>query len=140
MDNGQMDFLDALEGHGEWLLSSIPEGGKNDCGVFVDNVLEFMEGKLTKENVRIRLCRSGNFIYFEFDYNTSTYGCGHPLSIPCHSCHRGNSAKFLADCIYNVFVHGVVDYDKNLDNYKEGKKNLVALCRKACDRIAKEVE
>lgn len=139
MDNGQMDFFDTLEGRGGWLLSNIPEGGKNDCGVFVDNVLKFREGKMTRDNIEIKLCKSGNYVYYEFDYSVGTYGCGHPLSLPCHSCHRANSPHFLADAIYNVFVNGVLGYDRNLDNYKEGKKNLVALCRKACDRIAKDV-
>lgn len=140
MDNGQMDMLDLLEGHGEWLLSNIPEGGKNDCGVFVDNVLKFREGKLTRDNIEIKLCRFGKYIYYEFDYMVGTYGSGSPINEQSFNCHRNNTIKTLVDAIYNDFIHSVCGYDRNLDNYKEGKKKLVALCRKACDRIAKEVK
>lgn len=136
----QLSLLPLLDdsAHPTWLLSGKP-GIQNENGVYVDNVFRFREGKLTGVYVDVDLCAEGDFVLFEFSYQTGTYVCGHPLCRPCHSCHRGNSPKFLADCIYNVFVNSVVGYDRNLDNYKEGKKKLVALCRKACDSIAKEL-
>ena len=121
------------------LLSAIGEGVQNDCGVYVENVFRFREGKLTGVYVDVDLCAEGDFIIFEFSYQTGTYGCGHPLCRPCHKCHRKNSAPFLAECIYNDFLHGVVPYDKNLVNYPKETKELIRLCRKLCDRIAKEV-
>lgn len=33
----------------------------------------------------------------------------------------------------------VVPYDKNLFNYPKETKDLLKLCRKVCDRIAKDV-
>lgn len=36
------------------------------------------------------------------------------VQLDCHECHRNNSAHFLAECVYNDFLHGVVPYDKNL--------------------------
>lgn len=138
--NDQISFLPMLDDaeHPTWLLSGRP-GIKNDCGVYTENVLEFREGKLTGVNVYVRLCAEGNFILFEFSYQTGTYGCGHPLCRPCHECHRANSAEFLAKCIYHDFQHSVVPYDKNLVNYPKETKELLKLCKKVCDRIAKEV-
>ena len=114
-------------------------GIKNDCGVYTENVLEFREGKLTGVNVEVNLCAEGNFILFEFSYQTGTYGCGHPLCRPCHECHRANSAEFLAEMILSSFKNSVVPYDKNLVNYPKETKELLKLCKKVCDRIAKEV-
>lgn len=138
--NDQISFLPMLDDaeHPTWLLSGRP-GIKNDCGVYTENVLEFRDGKLTGVNVEIKLCAEGNFILFEFSYQTGTYGCGHPLCRPCHECHRANSAEFLAECIYHDFQHSVVPYDKNLVNYPKETKELLKLCKKVCDRIAKEV-
>lgn len=140
MDNqvcGQMSFLDALDGHDGWLLSGHPDGTRNENGVIVKGVLEFMEGSLTRDNVRIELCKSGNFILFEFGYFTGTYGVGHPLVEPCPRCHRNNSPVFLSDAIYDTFMHSYISQDRNID--AKARKTLTALCRKACDRIAKEV-
>ena len=136
----QISFLPMLDDaeHPTWLLSGKP-GIQNNCGVYVENVMEFREGKLSGVYVEVELCAEGNFILFEFSYQTGTYGCGHPLCRPCHDCHRANSAQFLAECIYNVFQHGVVPYDKNLVNYPKETKELLKLCKKACERIAKEV-
>ena len=138
--NDQISFLPMLDDaeHPTWLLSGRP-GIKNDCGVYTGNVLEFREGKLTGVYVKVNLCTDGNFILYEFSYQTGTYGCGHPLCRPCHECHRANSAEFLAECIYHDFQHSVVHYDKNLVNYPKETKELVKLCKKVCDRIAKEV-
>lgn len=138
--NDQISFLPLLDDaeHPTWLLSGRP-GIKNDCGVYTVNVLEFREGKLTGVNVEVKLCAEVNFILFEFSYQTGTYGCGHPLCHPCHECHRANSAEFLAECIYHDFQHSVVPYDKNLVNYPKETKELLKLCKKVCDRIAKEV-
>ena len=124
--------------HPTWLLSDKP-GMQNENGVYVENVMEFREGLMPHNYVCVKLCAEGNFILFEFSYQTGTYACGHPLCRPCHDCHRSNSAEFLAECIYNVFQHGVVPYDKNLVNYPKETKELLKLCKKACDRIAKEV-
>lgn len=136
----QISFLPMLDDaeHPTWLLSGRP-GIKNDCGVYTENVLEFREGKLTGVNVEINLCAEGNFILFEFSYQTGTYGCGHPLCRPCHECHRANSAEFLAEMIFSSFKNSVVPYDKNLVNYPKETKELLKLCKKVCDRIAKEV-
>lgn len=139
LDAVQLDFFSADPNNRPMLLSAIGEGIRNDCGVFTKNVLEFMEGKLIRNYVRVNLCADGNFILFEFSYQAGTYGCGHPLCRPCHDCHRNNSAQFLAECIYNVFQHSVVPYDKNLVNYPKETKELLKLCRKVCDRIATEV-
>ena len=121
-----------------WLLSGKP-GMQNDCGVYVENVFRIREGKLSGVNIEVQLCADGNFILFEFSYQTGTYGCGRPLWEESHKCHRANSAEFLAECIYNVFQHSVVPYDGNLTNYPKQTKELLKLCKKACDRIAKEV-
>jgi hypothetical protein len=138
--NDQISFLTMLDDaeHPTWLLSGRP-GIKNGCGVYTENVLEFREGKLTGVNVYVRLCAEGNFILFEFSYQTGTYGCGHPLCRPCHECHRNNSAEFLAEMIFDTFKNSVVPYDGNLKNYPKETKELLKLCKKACDRIAKEV-
>ena len=136
----QISFLTMLDDaeHPTWLLSGKP-GMRNACGVYTENVMEFREGLIPHNYVCVKLCAEGNFILFEFSYQTGTYGCGHPLCRPCNECHRANSAQFLAECIYNVFQHGVVPYDKNLVNYPKETKELLKLCKKACDRIAKEV-
>ena len=107
--------------------------------MYVENVMEFREGKLSGVNVEVNLCAEGNFVLFEFSYMTGTYGCGHPLCRPCHECHRNNSAQFLAEMIFSTFKNGVVPYDKNLVNYPKETKELLKLCKKACERIAKEV-
>ena len=138
MDVVQLDmFADDPQNH-PWLLNGKP-AIQNDSGVYVENVFRFREGKLSGVNVEVSLCAEGDFVLFEFSYNTGTYGCGHPLCRPCHECHRKNSAHFLAECIYNDFLHGVVHYDKNLVNYQKETKELIKLCRKLCDRISKEV-
>ena len=135
----QISFLPMLDDaeHPTWLLAGKP-GIQNDCGVYTENVLKFREGKLTCVNVEVELCAEGNFILFEFSYMTGTYGCGHPLSRPCHECHRNNSAEFLAEMIFSTFKNSVVPYDRNLKNYPKETKELLKLCKKACDRIAKE--
>ena len=136
----QISFLPMLDDaeHPTWLLSGKP-GMQNENGVYVENVMEFREGKLSGVNVEVNLCAEGNFILFEFSYQTGTYGCGHPLCRPCHDCHRANSAQFLAECIFSSFKNSVVPYDKNLVNYPKETKELLKLCKKACERIAKEV-
>ena len=139
MDAVQLDLFSEEPNNYPMLLAAIGEGIKNDCGVFTENVLEFMEGNLMRNYVRVNLCADGDFILFEFSYLAGTYGCAHPLCQPCHNCHRNNSASFLADCIYNVFQHTVVLYDKNLVNCHKETKELLKLCRKVCDRIATEV-
>ena len=139
MDAVQLDLFADDPNNRPMLLSAIGEGVQNDCGVYVENVLRFREGKLTGVYVDVDLCAEGDFIIFEFSYQAKDYGCGHPLCRPCHQCHRKNSASFLADCIYNDFQHSVVSYDKNLVNYPKETKELLKLCRKVCDRIAKEV-
>ena len=138
-DAVQLDFFSADPNNMPMLLSSIGEGVRNDCGVFTKNVLEFMKGKLTSTYVKVNLCADGNFILFEFSYQAKDYGCGHPLVRSSHYCHRKNSGSFLAECIYNDFQHSVVPYDSNLKNYPKETKELLKLCRKVCDRIAKEV-
>lgn len=130
--------LDALE-HPSWLLND-KHGEKNDCGVYTKNVLRFMAGQYSKSYVEIKLCAVGDFIYFQYNYFVNLYGCGHPLSDESKNiCHRSNSAKFLADFIYNVFINSVVTYDKNLEDRPKDIKELVKLCRKACDKICNEV-
>ena len=138
MDAVQLDFFADDPQNSPMLLSSIGEGIQNDCGVYTKNVLEFREGLLPLNYVCVRLCAVGKNIHYEFSDQAETYGCRHPLCRPCHECHRSNSAQFLADAIYNVFVNGVIPYDRNLQEDKE-KKELAKLCRKACDRIAKEI-
>lgn len=130
-------MLDDAE-HPTWLLSGKP-GMQNDFGVYTENVMEFREGKLTGVHINVKLCAEGDFIIYEFSYMTRTYGCGHPLCRPCHECHRNNSAEFLAEMIFSTFKNSVVPYDKNLVNYQKETKELLKLCKKACDRIAKEV-
>lgn len=139
MDAVQLDLFSADPNNCNMLLSEIGYGIKNDCGVFTENVLVFSEGNLMRNYLSVDLCADGDFILFEFSYLAGTYGCARPLCRPCHDCHRNNSALFLADCIYNVFQHSVVPYDKNLVNYPKETKELLKLCRKVCDRIAKEV-
>ena len=124
--------------HPTWLLSGMP-GIKNYCDVYTGNVLEFSEGKLTGVNIEIKLCAVDKNILFEFSYQVKTYGRGSPLWEGSHKCHRENSAEFLAECIYHDFQHSVVPYDKNLVNYPKETKELLKLCKKVCDRIAKEV-
>ena len=136
----QISFLPMLDDaeHPTWLLSGKP-GIKNACGVYTENVMEFREGLMPHNYVCVKLCAEGNFILFEFSYQTGTYGCGHPLCRPCHECHRNNSSEFLAEMIFSTFKNGVVPYDKNLVNYPKETKELLKLCKKACERIAKEV-
>jgi hypothetical protein len=138
-DAVQLDFFSEDPNNSPMLLSAIGEGIKNDYGVYTENVLEFMEGKLSSTNVKVNLCAEGNFIIYEFSYQAKDYGCSHPLVHKSHYCHRKNSASFLAECIYNDFQHSVVPYDKNLVNYTKETKELLKLCRKVCDRIAAEV-
>lgn len=139
MDAVQLDFFAEDPHNRPWLLSAIGEGVQNDCGVYTENVLEFCEGLIKHNYVCVKLCAEGDFIIYEFSYQAGTYGCGHPLCRPCHECHRNNSAHFLAECIYSDFQHCVVPYDGNLKNYPNETKDLMKLCRKVCDRIAKEV-
>ena len=136
----QISFLPMLDDaeHPAWLLSGRP-GIQNENGVYVENVMEFREGKLTGVNIEVKLCAVDKNILFEFSYQTGTYGCGHPLCRPCHDCHRANSAQFLAEMVFSTFKNGVVPYDKNLVNYPKQMKELLKLCKKACERIAKEV-
>ncbi len=130
--------LDALE-HPSWLLNG-QQGEKNDCGVYTKNVFSFMAGQYSKSYVEIKLCAVGDFVYFQYNYFVNLYGCSHPLSDESrHACHRSNSASFLADCIYNVFRNSIVTYDKNLEGRPKDIKELVKLCRKACDNICDEV-
>lgn len=130
--------LDAME-HTGWLLND-QQAEKNDCGVYTKNVLSFLAGKYSKSYVEIRLCAVGNFVFFNYSYGVNTYGVGHPLSDESrHTCHRSNSASFLADCIYDSFRNSVVTYDKNLEDRPKDIKALVKLCRKACDKICNEV-
>lgn len=132
-----LPMLDDAE-HPTWLLNGKP-AIQNDSGVYVENVFRFREGKLSGVYVDVNLCAEGDFVLFEFSYSTGTYGCGHPLCIPCHECHRNNSAEFLAECIYSVFKT-VVHSDKNLTNYPKETKELLKLCKRLCDRIAKEIK
>lgn len=133
-----LPLLDAME-HPEWLLKGL-DGVQNDCGVYTGNVYRFLEGKLTKSYVEVKLTARNDFVLFSFSYFVGNYGCGHPLCVECaHTCHRSNSAPFLADCIFNVFKKGVLGYDRNLEGNDKAKAELVKLCRKACDRIAREV-
>ena len=136
----QISFLPMLDDadHPTWLLSGKP-GMQNENGVYVENVFRFREGELTGVNVEVELCAEGNFVLFEFSYNTRIYGCGRPLCRPCNECHRANSAEFLAEMIFSTFKNCVVPYDKNLTNYPKETKKLLELCKKACERIAKEV-
>ena len=119
MDAVQLDMFANDPNNRPMLLSAIGEGVKNDCGVYVENVFRFREGKLTGVYVDVYLCAEGDFIIFEFSYQAGNYGCGHPLCRP--------------------FQHSVVPYDSNLKNYPKETKELLKLCRKVCDRIAKEV-
>ena len=138
--NEQISFLPMLDDaeHPDWLLNG-KQGFPNRCGVYTENVLEFREGLIPQTYVGIKLCAVGDMVVFDYSYNVGTYGCGHPLCEWSHTCHRSNSAKFLADCIYNVFVNSVLPFDGNLRNYKKETKKLEKLCRKACERIAEEV-
>lgn len=131
-------MLDDAE-HPTWLLNGKP-AIQNDCGVYVENVLRFREGKLSGVNIGVNLCADGDYILFEFDYFTGTYGVGHPLCRPCHECHRNNSAEFLAEMIFETFKNSVLPYDGNLNNYPKETKELLKLCKRACDRIAKEIK
>ena len=137
----QLSFLPTLDDaeHSSWLLNG-KQGVQNDCGVYVENVFQFREGKLSGVYVEVDLCAEGDFVLYEFSYSTGTYGCGHPLCRPSFDCHRNNSSEFLAECIYNVFRNSVVPYDKNLVNYPKESKELIKLCKRACDRIAKEIK
>ena len=139
MNAVQLDFFSEDQNNRPMLLSSIGEGVQNGCGVYTKNVLEFMEGKYSHNYVQVQLCAEGNFIIFAFSYQAKDYGSCSPLVHSSHSCHRKNSAQFLGECIYNVFQHSVVPYDKNLVNYKKETNELLKLCRNVCDRIANEV-
>lgn len=137
----QLSFLPKLfdAEHPTWLLNG-KQGVQNGYGVYVENVFRFREGKLSGVNIEVNLCAEGDFVLYEFSYFIGIYGCGHPLCRPCLDCHRSNSAEFLAECIYNVFLNSVIPYDKNLANYPKESKELIKLCKKACDRIAKEIK
>lgn len=139
MDAVQLDFFADDPQNRPLLLSAIGEGVQNDCGVFTKNVLEFREGLLPHNYVCVKICAEGDFVIFEFSYQVGTYGCGHPLCRPCHDCHRNNSAEFLAEMIFSTFKNSVVPYDGNLKNYPKETNELLKLCKRACDRIAKEV-
>ena len=124
----QLSFLPMLDDaeHPMWLLNG-KLGIQNDSGVYVENVFRFREGKLSGVNIEVDLCAEGDFVLFEFSYMTGTYGCGHPLCRPCHECHRNNSAA-------------VIRSDRNLTNNPKETKELLKLCKRACDRIAKEIK
>lgn len=139
MDSVQLDLFAEDPNNSPMLLSALGEGIQNACGVYTKNVLEFREGLLPHNYVCVNLCAEGDFVIFEFSYQAGNYGCGHPLWSNSHKCHRKNDSAFLAQMIYNVFQFGVVPYDKNLVNYTKETKELLKLCRKVCDRIAKEV-
>lgn len=133
-----LSVLDALE-HPSWLLNE-KQAEKNDCGVYTENVFYFAAGQHSKFYVEIKLCAVGDFVYFQYSYFANLYGCYHPFTDESwHTCHRSNSAQFLADCIYDTFRNSVVTYDKNLEGRPKDIKDLVKLCRKACDKICDEV-
>ena len=138
--NDQLSFLPMFDDaeHPTWLLNGKP-GLQNDRGVYVENVFRFRECKRSSVNVEVELCAEGDFIIYEFSYTAGTYGCVHPLCRPCHECHRNNSAEFLAEMIFSTFKNSVVPYDGNLKNHPKETKELLKLCKRACDRIAKEV-
>ena len=133
-----LPMLDDAE-HPTWLLNGKP-GIQNENDVYIENVFLFREGKLTSVYVDVNLCAEGDFILYEFDYSTGSYSCGHPLCWSSHECHRNNSAEFLAEMIFETFKNSVVRYDGNLKNYQKEKKELLKLCKRACDRIAKEIK
>ena len=133
-----LPMLDDAE-HQTWLLNGKP-AIQNDSGVYVENVFRFREGKLSGVNIEVDLCAEGDFVLFEFSYMTGTYGCGHPLCRPCHESHRNNSAEFLAEMIFETFKNSVVPYVGNLVIYPKVNKELLKLCKRACDRIAKEIK
>ena len=133
-----LPMLDDAE-HPTWLLNG-KHGIQNDSGGYVENVFRFRKGKLSGVYVDVDLCAEGDFVLFEFSYMTGTYGCGHPLCRPCHESHRNNSAEFLAEMIFETFKNSVVTYDGNLKNYPKETKELLKLCKRACDRIAKEIK
>ena len=139
MDAVQLDMFAEDPNNRPMLLSALGEGVQNACGVYTENVLEFREGLLPHNYVCVSLCAVDDFIIYEFTYMVGTYGCGHPLCSDSHKCHRKNDSAFLAQMICNVFQFGVVPYDGNLRNYPKETKELLKLCRKLCDRIAKEV-
>ena len=74
----QLSFLPTLDDaeHASWLLNG-KQGVQNDCGVYVENVFRFREGKLSGVYVEVNLCAEGNFVLYEFSYFTGKYGCGH---------------------------------------------------------------
>lgn len=139
MNEVQLDLFADDTQNRPLLLSAIGEGVQNDCGVYTKKVLEFREGLILHNYVCVKLRAEGDFIIYEFSYQAGTYGCGHPLCRPCHDCHRNNSAEFLAEMIFSTFKNSVVPYDENLKNYPKETKELLKLCKRACDRIAKEV-
>ena len=53
----QLSFLPTLDDaeHASWLLNGM-HGVKNDCGVYVENVFRFREGKLSGVYVEVNLC------------------------------------------------------------------------------------
>lgn len=139
MDAVQLDIFANDSTARPWLLAGIGEGVMNDHDVYVDNVLKFLEGKLSRTYVEIKMCRVGEFILYEFDYMTGCgYGSESPLGEPCFKCHRNNGVETLANAIYDTFVHSVLGYDRNIRNAGNSRE-LQKLCRKACDRIATEV-
>ena len=132
-----LPMLDEAEHPGYLLNGMVAE--TNACGVYTENVLEFREGLIPHSSVCVKLCAVGDYILYEFSYMSHSYGCGHPLCRPCHECHRSVSPEFLAEDIYSVFVNSVLEYDRNISESKD-RKALARLCRKVCERIAKEVK
>lgn len=119
------------------------EATTNDCGVYVHGTHEIYSGTYNEfPNIDVKMARVGDKVLFEFDYNTGAennmYGCGHPLSEPCHSCHRNNSAEFVAKAIVDTFVNSVIPYDKNLT--QKSRTELVKTIKKMEKQISEELK
>lgn len=132
MDNGQTSFLGMLDSANyKFFFHPELESIKNDCGVFVENVLKFNAGKLTSDNVEVKIALCGKTCYFDFGYTSAkdnSYGHYSPLDEMSHSFHRNNTAENVRVFIVNTFEHSVLYNDRNVS--KPQKKKLLDMMKK----------
>lgn len=119
------------------------EATTNDCGVYVHGTHHIVSGKYNKyPYIEVDIARVGDEVLYEFGYELgadSNY-CGRfsPLSKPCYSCHRNNSAEFVASAIVETFVNSVVPRNRNIT--QKSRTELVKTIKKMEKQISEELK
>lgn len=109
----------SAEEHG-LLMAGNGESGKNDNGVFRTRTKNISAGKLTGTFIDVELAVKGGFVYYEFGYNISNYGCFSPLDETSGRVERTLCKSIAVWTIGNAF-RSRVDKDPNLGDLERKK-------------------